>query len=123
MKRIFIVDDDPVVTRIMRMGLEKAGYGVDSSDNGPEFLIRLSEKAPDFLITDIEMPGMDGKELCFTIERQFPDRQFPIIVLTSRTEGDGRDWTRDIPNLRLMEKPVSLVRLLAHVNECLGCPS
>ena len=122
MKRILIVDDDPIVIRIMRMGLESAGYGVESADSGSEILLRLADEAPDFLITDIEMPGMGGKELCFAIERQFPERRFPIVVLTSHTAGERRDWTQDFPNLRLMEKPVSIIQLLAHVNECLCRP-
>jgi len=123
MKRIIVVDDDPVVTRIIRMGLESAGYGVVLASDGSECLQRLSEEVPDFLITDIEMPEMCGKELCFAIERQFPERRFPIVVLTSHTEGQRRDWAQDFPNLRVMEKPVSIVRLLAHVNECFACPS
>ena len=120
LKRIFIVDDDPVVSRIIRMGLESAGFGVESANNAAEFLQRLPQEAPDFLITDIEMPEMSGKELCYAIERQIPERRFPIVVLTSHTEGERRDWTQDFLNLCLMEKPVSIVRLLAHVNECLG---
>jgi len=122
-RRIFVVDDDPIVLRIIRMGLESAGYGVDLASNGSECLQRLSQEAPDFLITDIQMPGMNGKELCFAIERQFPQRQFPIVVLTSQTQSKSRDWAQDFPNLRLMEKPVSIVKLVAHVNECLGVPT
>lgn len=123
LKRIFIVDDDPVVTRVIRMGLESAGYGVESANNAADFLQILPQDAPDFLVTDIQMPEMDGKELCFAIDNLLPDRRFPIVVLTSHTEGKRRDWTRDFPNLHLMEKPVSIVRLVAHVNECLGIHS
>ena len=75
LKRIFIVDDDPVVSRIIRMGLESAGFGVESANNAAEFLQRLPQEAPDFLITDIEMPEMSGKELCYAIERQIPERR------------------------------------------------
>lgn len=117
MKKIFIIDDDPVVIRVMRMGLEHAGYEVESATDGFEFLQKLPDDAPDMLVTDIEMPRMGGKELCLTIEAKFPDRLFPIVVLTSHTALDHRDWTRDIPNLRFMEKPVSIRQLIAHANE------
>ena len=122
MKRILIVDDDPIVIRIMRMGLESAGFTVESATNGADCLLRLSEEVPDFIVTDIEMPEMSGKELCFAIEKQFPSRKFPIVVLTSHTEGKRRDWTSDFPNLQIMEKPVSIVRPLKHINDCLGRP-
>ena len=62
---------------------------------------------------------MSGKELCVAIDKQFPDRTFPIIVLTSRSELEHRDWTRDIDNLAFMEKPVSLQRLVATIGSML----
>jgi len=123
MKQIFIIDDDPIVIRVIRMGLELAGFQVESATDGSEFLRRLPDEAPDMLVTDIEMPKMGGKELCLAIEDQFPDREFPIIVLTSHTALDHRVWTRDIPNLKFMEKPVSVRRLVAHANEHLGRPT
>ncbi len=123
MKKIFIIDDDPIVIRVIRMGLELAGFQVESATDGSEFLQRLSDEAPDMLVTDIEMPRMSGKELCLTIESQFPDRQFPIVVLTSHTALDHRVWTRDIPNLRFMEKPVSVRQLVAHAKEHFGYSS
>lgn len=120
MKRVMIVDDHAPVVRVLRLGIEDAGYEVESATNGSECLVRLCDEHPDFLITDIDMPRMSGKELCKAIEEQFPERTFPIVVLTSRTEFEHRDWTRDIDNLTFMEKPVSVRRLLAHMNQCLN---
>ncbi len=120
MKRILIVDDHPPVVRVLRLGIEEAGYEVDSASNGSECLVKLCQGHPDFLVTDIDMPRMSGKELCLSIEKQFPDRTFPIVVLTSRTEMEHRDWTRAIDNLTFMEKPVSVRRLLSHIGSCLA---
>ena len=120
MKRVMIVDDHAPVVRVLRLGIEDAGYEVESATNGSECLVRLCDEHPDFLITDIDMPRMDGRELCKAIEEQFPARKFPIVVLTSRTEFEHRDWTRDIDNLTFMEKPVSVRRLLAHMSQCLN---
>jgi chemosensory pili system protein ChpA (sensor histidine kinase/response regulator) len=120
MKRILIVDDHAPVVRVLRLGIEEAGYEVDSASNGSECLVKLCESHPDFLVTDIDMPRMSGKELCLSIVNQFPDRSFPIVVLTSRTEMEHRDWTRDIDNLTFMEKPVSVRRLLSHIGSCLA---
>jgi len=117
MKRILIVDDQAVVIRVVKLGLEDAGYEVDTASNGSECLVKLCTAYPDFLVTDIDMPRMSGKELCQAIEEQFPDRTFPIVVLTSRTELEHRDWTRAIDNLTFMEKPVSVRRLLAHIGK------
>lgn len=120
MKRVMIVDDHPMVIRVLRLGIEEAGYEVESAANGSECLIKLCNGHPDFLVTDIDMPRMSGKELCLAIEEQFPDRSFPIVVLTSRTELEHRDWTASIPNLSFMEKPVSVRRLVSFIGQSLA---
>ena len=100
--------------------IEQAGYVVDSAANGSECLVKLCNERPDFLVTDIDMPRMSGKELCLAIESDFPDRTFPIVVLTSRTEMEHREWTREIGNLAFMEKPVSIRRLLSYIGKTLA---
>lgn len=120
MKTVMIVDDHQPVLRVLRLGIEDAGYKVDTARNGSECLVKLCEAQPDFLVTDIDMPRMSGKELCFAIEEQFPGRTFQIVVLTSRTELEHRTWTRDIENLTFMEKPVSVRKLAAHIGRCLN---
>lgn len=120
MTRVMIVDDHLPVLRVLRLGLEEAGYEVDAANNGSECLVKLCDRLPDFLVTDIDMPRMSGKELCLAIQKQFPDRTFPIVVLTSRTELEHRDWTRDIDNLGFMEKPVSVRRLVALIGRLLN---
>ncbi len=119
MQTVLIVDDHQPVLRVLRLGIEGAGYRVETARNGSECLLRLCEEQPDFLVTDIDMPRMSGQELCMAIEERFPDRAFPIVVLTSRTELEHRNWTRDIDNLTFMEKPVSIRRLVAEIDRAL----
>ena len=120
MKRVMIVDDHAPVIRVLRLGIEEAGFEVETASNGSECLIKLCDGLPDFLVTDIDMPRMNGRELCEAIEKQFPGRTFPIVVLTSRTELEHRDWTRNIENLEFMEKPVSVRRLVTYISRCLS---
>ena len=116
MKRILIVDDEPHVIRVLRLALEQSGYLVDDAANGLKAIEYLGKQQPDLLITDIDMPGMNGKELCMEIARTFPDRGFLIYVLTARAELEHRVWVNEIPNLRLMEKPVSIRKLLSELD-------
>ena len=119
MRKVFIVDDHAPVIRVMRLGLESAGYEVITAANGAECLAALLKDTPDFLVTDIDMPRMNGRELCEAIQQQFPDRRYPIVVLTSRTELEHRDWTANIDNLLFMEKPVSIQKLQKLIAEAL----
>lgn len=112
MNKILIADDEPHVLRVLKLSLEKEGYVVETCSNGKEALARLEQAHPDILITDIQMPLMTGEELCKHINQHIPERKFLIFVLTSRTEIEHREWSRDIPNLLFLEKPVSIRNLL-----------
>ncbi len=112
MKDILLVDDEPHVIRVMRLSLERAGYSVRQAANGEQALEEIRHARPDMLITDIDMPRMTGQELCLTLAQEMPDRSFGIYVLTSCTANEHRDWSAEIPHLRLVEKPVSIQQLL-----------
>ena len=111
-KRILLVDDEPMVLRVLRLQLERSGYAVETAGNGADALGRIRERAPDALITDIEMPRMSGEELCKALEAEHPDRSFPVFVATSLTGSRHREWSRAINNLYFLEKPLSAKRLL-----------
>lgn len=112
MKKVLIADDEPHVLRVLKMSLEKEDYEVETCANGMEALARIEQESPDILITDIQMPLMTGEELCRHIEEYMPDRNFLIFVLTSRTEIEHREWSRNIRNLLFLEKPVSIRNLV-----------
>ena len=111
MTRIVIADDEPHVLRVLKMSLEKEGYTVEVCANGRAAFELIQRAPPDALITDIQMPLMDGEELCRNIQQSMPERKFLIFVLTSRTEIEHREWSRDISNLQFLEKPVSIREL------------
>lgn len=120
MKRILIVDDEPYVIRVMRLALERSGYQVDAVANGMQALEYLEEQHPDVMITDIDMPQLNGKDLCMKVNSQLPDRSFHIIVLTARAELEHREWSAAIPGLDFMEKPVSIRQLMLRLDACLA---
>ncbi|MCU7878735.1 MAG: response regulator [Candidatus Thiodiazotropha sp. (ex Lucinoma borealis)] len=113
MKRLLIADDEPHVTRVLKQSLERQGYQVETVQNGEIALERIHEQVPDVLVTDIQMPRMTGEALCKRIQKEMPQRKFLIFVLTSRTEIEHRDWSRQINNLQFLEKPVSIRKLIS----------
>ena len=104
MKRILIADDEPQMTRVLKLYLERAGYQVESASNGAIALTSIQNKAPDVLVTDIQMPLMTGKQLCLALAEEFPLRTFPIFVMTSMTDRDHREWTKKIVDKYLIEE-------------------
>ena len=120
--KIYITDDEPVPTRILKMTLEREGFEIESFPNGAKVLERLRQAPPDALITDIEMPVMTGEELCKQIREEFPDRDYPIFVVTSLTERQHREWSQTMHRLKFVEKPVSMRKLLEQLKQALATP-
>ena len=113
MKSVLLVDDQPHVIRVLKLSLERAGYQVNFAHNGKEGLDFILRQFPDAMITDIAMPMMSGRELCEAIQQNFPDRPFPIFVMTSMTERSEREWLAAIDNIHFLEKPLSPRQLTA----------
>ncbi len=119
---IYLVDDEPLVTRVIQRNLRKHGYRVEAFHDGNDLLTAAHDLIPDAVITDIEMPLMDGRELCETLEATYPQRTFPIFVVTGAPDLVHREWSAKLGNLQFIEKPVSMQRLLAALSETLVSP-
>jgi len=116
-RNVLIADDEPMVSRLLRIALERAGYRVTTVPDGLQAWERIRQSPPDVLITDIDMPRMNGEQLCKRVQAELPARTFPICVLTSKTALEHRDWSQKIDDLLFLEKPVSVRTLLAKLHE------
>ncbi|HVS26806.1 MAG TPA: sigma 54-interacting transcriptional regulator [Burkholderiales bacterium] len=79
--RILLVDDDPGLLRLISLRLNASGYQVETAESGEQALARLSVSAPQLVITDLRMGGMDGIALFDAIHRVSPT--LPVIILTA----------------------------------------
>lgn len=86
-KKIFVVDDEPQIVKVLKAYLEKAGYQVITASDGKAALAIFQREKPDFLILDLNLPGMDGLDICKAIRR---DSNIPILMLTARVEEADR---------------------------------
>jgi len=83
-KRILIADDEPHVSKILAMKLRNAGYAVESARNGEEGLRLADRFSPDLVITDLQMPGLDGFSLALALREAQSTSDTPVIMLTAR---------------------------------------
>lgn len=123
MRRILIADDEPHVIRVLQVSLERAGFEVEFVSDGQKALERIASDPPVALITDIQMPRMSGDLLCRKLNEAYPDRDYPIFVMTSRPELEHREWSRLIPDLVFLEKPISVRNLVSTLTKRLGAPT
>ena len=80
---ILLVDDDPNITQLVRLYLEKEGYDVQTADRGDTALEMFRKNPPHLMLLDIMLPGMDGWEVCREVRRT---SNIPIIMLTAKGE-------------------------------------
>jgi CheY-like chemotaxis protein len=90
---VLIVDDDPGVVAILRHGMEGAGLEVITASDGASALRQLVEHllGLDLLVTDLEMPGLDGPSLVRIIRAEGGERELPIMILASSIGGRDRE--------------------------------
>ncbi|HYN19793.1 MAG TPA: response regulator [Thermoanaerobaculia bacterium] len=88
--RVLLVDDSMVTREMERRLLEDAGFHVSAASDAQEALTRLAEASFDCVVTDIEMPGMDGFELTAHLRGMEHFTQLPIIVVSTRDRPDDR---------------------------------
>lgn len=90
MRRILIVDDDPLVRDLLAAVLTDDQYDLDFAPDGEQALLAASAVRPDMVILDVMMPGMDGYEVCGLLRAAHPGIR--IVILTARV-GDDEEAT------------------------------
>ncbi|NNC63396.1 MAG: hypothetical protein HKN84_01305 [Gammaproteobacteria bacterium] len=91
--------------------LAKAGLNASPVESLEMALDALRRQEPDALIISIDTPGLDGHALCEAIHRANPSRSFSIFVDTRSPAQDGLEWTETIPDLHVIEDPVTAQKL------------
>lgn len=81
--RILVVDDSKLVTDIVKLRLEMCGYEVRLAHSGEEALRAIADETPDLMVLDVQMPGIDGYEVCRRLREDPVLDDLRIIMLTS----------------------------------------
>lgn len=114
--KILIVDDDPRLRELVRLALERAGYGVLTVADGKSALIHAAREAPDLIVLDVGLPEMDGFETCRRIRAQ---SDVPILFLTARDDEVDRVVGLELGADDYVTKPFSPRELVARVQAIL----
>ncbi|MCM0083186.1 response regulator [Geomonas sp. Red32] len=118
-RTILAVDDSPGMRTTISFTLEEAGYRVVEAKDGAEGLARIKQEQVDLVITDLNMPVLDGLSLIRAI-RDNPDHRFtPIIMLTTESQDDRKQEGRLAGASGWMVKPFRPEQLLAVVRKVL----
>ena len=113
---ILIVDDEPPIRKLLRMGLGSQGYNVLEATNGKTALDML-EKKPDLVILDLGLPDIDGLDLLRRIRHR--QENLPIVVLSSRGDEAGKVAALDLGADDYVTKPFGMDELFARMRAAL----
>jgi two-component system, OmpR family, KDP operon response regulator KdpE len=114
--RVLIVDDEPPIRKLLRMGLTAQGYHVLEAPDGATALNLIAEK-PDLIILDLGLPDIDGLDLLRSIRAQ--NERVPIVVLSSRGDEAAKVQALDIGADDYVTKPFGTDELLARMRAAL----
>ncbi|MBI2751584.1 MAG: Hpt domain-containing protein [Burkholderiales bacterium] len=112
---ILVVDDSITVRRVTQRLLKREGYRVALASDGLDALEKLQEEKPTVVLSDIEMPRMDGFDLARNIRADANLRDLPIIMITSRIAGKHREHAKELGVDHYLGKPYSEDELLGLV--------
>jgi chemosensory pili system protein ChpA (sensor histidine kinase/response regulator) len=113
---VMVVDDSLTVRRVTQRLLAREGYRVVLAKDGLDALERLAEEKPAIVLSDIEMPRMDGFDLVRNIRSDARLRELPVIMITSRIAQKHRDYAAELGVDHYLGKPYSEEDLLALIS-------
>lgn len=117
---ILVVDDSSTVRKFVSVSLSMQGFRVVTAEDGMDALEKLPKEPIDLIITDLNMPNMDGMELIRTLRSNSTYHELPIIILTSLKEGNLRDESQALGIHSYLNKPFSLEKVQYEVSKYLA---
>ena len=118
LQRILFVEDDPDIQVVATMALEAlGGFHVLACGSGAEALSRFGEFAPDLVLLDVMMPGMDGPATLAALRRLPGAEATPVVFMTARVQAHEVALYREMGAAEVIAKPFDPMTLSANVRE------
>ena len=108
--RLLVVDDDPGLRELLRASFETASVEIEEAESAPAAAQLIAQRAPDVIVLDVQMPGLDGISFCRSLKTDPATRHLPVILLTGDVDAElsGREAGADA----FLRKPFSPLELL-----------
>ena len=114
-KTVLAVDDDRSMIAFLGMLINQIGYDFIGLHSGEECLAQIDEIAPDLLMLDVNMPGMDGYETCRRVRSEHSNIAVPVLFLTGNDSRDGLSDAISAGGTEYLAKPINADALIERV--------
>jgi two-component system, chemotaxis family, chemotaxis protein CheY len=119
-RSILVVDDSSTVRKFVSVSLSMQGFHVVTAEDGMDALEKLPREPIDLVITDLNMPNMDGMEMIRTLRENPTFKELPIIILTSLNESELKKESQALGIHSFLNKPFSLEKVQYEVAKYLS---
>ena len=116
---VLVVDDDPVIVRLLEVNFEMEGYAVITAGDGEEALARANSDGPDVIVCDIMMPKMNGLEVVERLRAEEATRGLPVILLSAKAQASEIQRGLDAGADDYVTKPFDPLELVDRVRSVL----
>lgn len=121
LRKVLVVDDDPVVGKSFNRVLSGKGYIVVTAEDGYDALHKLQSEQYDLVFTDLRMPGMDGVEVAEKVKARQP--WTPVVIVTGYGSGNSEERARAAGVAQFLHKPLSPEMIEASTAKALQAPA
>ena len=112
---VLVVDDDPVIQKLLQVNFEMEGYNVITASDGLEGLETARREHPDAIVLDVMMPKMDGLEVARTLKADDDTKSIPIVLLSAKAQQADLQAGQDTGADEYLTKPFDPLELLQRV--------
>jgi len=121
--RILLIEDDPAARRLVGYALEQEGHEVLTASNGIEGLKKAKEEAPELLVLDVMLPGLDGFEVCHRLRKEEATVDLPILMLSAKAQECDIATGRKMGADDYLTKPADPLEIASRVAALLEKPN
>lgn len=117
MAKVMVVDDSPVLAKMARMNLEKAGHVVVVVGDGQEAIDKIPQENPDVILLDAEMPVLDGWETCAALKSNDATKAIPVMMCTGDNSPEYLEKAKQLGVAAYLVKPYNFPDMIQKVSE------
>jgi|WetSurMetagenome_2_1015567.scaffolds.fasta_scaffold16575_2 two-component system, OmpR family, alkaline phosphatase synthesis response regulator PhoP len=118
--KVLIIEDDPATSRLVDYSLRHHGYQVITATNGLEGVKKAKTEAPDLVILDVMLPGIDGYEICHRLRADAATRGLRILMFSAKAQDIDKETGLKVGADDYLTKPAAPAEIVARVERLLA---
>ncbi len=119
-KKILVIEDDPATSRLVDYSLRHEGFQVIAAFNGLDGIRKATNEAPDLIILDVMLPGMDGFEICHRLREQPATAKLLILMFSAKAQDIDKNTGLKVGADDYLSKPAAPAEIVRRVNNLLA---